>query len=115
MIHSFIVELAVKFGEKQAIVLDRLAYWQKKNQLNDKNFFDGHYWTCNSIKSFQEIFPYWSLKQIRSILDKIEELNLIKTGNYNFSPWDRTKWYTIIDSAILKSYEQIWNDYGVVR
>ena len=105
MIHSFSVELAVKFGEKQAIILNNLAFWQKKNQENCYNFNDGYYWVYNSVKAFQGLFPYWSLKQIRNILDKLEELKLVKSGNYNKDTRNRTKWYTIIEPCILQFYQ----------
>jgi len=104
MIHSFNVDFAIKYGEKQAIVLNSLAFWQKKNQANDRNFYDGYYWVYNSVKAFQDLFPYWTLKQIRSIFDKLEELNLVKIGNYNNDSRNRTKWYSIIDPAILQFY-----------
>lgn len=104
MNHSFNVDLAIKYGTEEAIILENLAFWIKKNQANDKHLIDGHYWTYNSSRALKELFPYMSEKKIQRTLKKLEELNIIKTNNYNKSLYDRTKWYTIIDQSICHIY-----------
>lgn len=74
----------------------------KKNIANKKHHYDGLYWTYNSAKAFKELFPYWTERQIRSILNKLEEKKIIISGNYNASGYDKTKWYSIIDISILQ-------------
>jgi hypothetical protein len=94
-------ELAVAIGLNEAIVLQQIHYWTEINKKASRNLHDGYYWTYNSIKKWQEQFPFWSEKTIRNILERLEsEKNksgekLIITGNYNKLKIDRTKWYRI--------------------
>lgn len=97
--HYFDIKVAKEIGVIPAIIYQNILYWVDKNKANDNNFFDGYYWTYNSVKAFEELFPYLTQKQIRSSLDKLEELGIIKTGNYNKLSFDRTKWYTIAKDA----------------
>lgn len=95
MIHSFDVDIAKKYGVNAAIILQNLYYWINKNKANEKHFHDGYYWTYNSVKAFEAMFPYMGKKQITYALDKLEDDEIIVTGNYNDSSYDRTKWYAI--------------------
>lgn len=95
MEHSFDVELAKEIGVNPAIIFKNILFWINKNQANEKHFYDGKYWTYNSIKAFKELFPYMSEKSIRNSLKKLEDLGFIETGNFNKSPYDRTKWYSL--------------------
>ena len=95
MKHMFDVDVAKECGVKTAILLEHLNFWIAKNKANDTNFFDGFYWTYNSVKAFSELFPYLSKKQVRDTLDKMVKEGLIIKGNYNKSPYDRTCWYAI--------------------
>ncbi len=100
MQHSFDVEIAQKYGILEAILLENIYYWIKKNEANNKHFYDGKYWTYNSRKAFAEIFPYASEKQIRTALEKLIKNGLIITGNYNQDGRDRTLWYSLTDGGI---------------
>lgn len=104
MNHSFNIKLATKYGVEEAIIIENLAFWINKNAANNKNNIDGYYWTYNSSKAFKELFPYISEKKIQRILKKLEELKIVKSGNFNKSSYDRTKWYTITDKSIRQIY-----------
>jgi hypothetical protein len=104
MNHSFNVAIAKKLDVSCAIMIENIAFWIQKNQANNKNFHDGYYWTYNSHKAFSEILPYWSEKQIKTILKKLTDAEIIKSGNYNKYKFDKTKWYTIIDVEVMKQY-----------
>lgn len=56
---------------------------------------DGYIWTYNSQEAFSNLFPYFSPKKVGNLLRKMEKNGIIKSGNYNHSPYDRTKWYTL--------------------
>lgn len=99
MSHCFEPEIAVKYGVNAAILFYNISYWVEYNQANDKNYFDGEYWTFSSIKAFKELFPYLSEKQIRAALQKLIDNDIIKTGTYNKLAYDRTKWYTITEKG----------------
>lgn len=93
MEHGFDVEVAKIVGVNAAILFKNISHWCEKNKANDKNMFDGEYWTYNSIKAFEELFPYMSVKQIKYALDKLKEFGFIGFGEYNQNPYDRTRWY----------------------
>jgi hypothetical protein len=95
MNHSFNIDIASKYGVIPAVLLENLAFWILKNKANEKNFYDGDFWTYNSIKAFSKLFPYLSEKQIRLGLKKLIEAKLIKTGQYNKNSYDRTMWYAL--------------------
>ena len=95
MEHNFNVDVATQYGLVEAILLNNIYFWVEHNKANCTHFYDGEYWTYNSIKAFLTLFPYLTNKKIRNALDHLEEENIIKSGNYNKSPYDRTKWYTI--------------------
>jgi hypothetical protein len=75
--------------------LNNIRFWVAKNKANEKHYYDGKYWTYNSVKAFSELFPYWSKDQIRRYIDKLETAGEIVSGNYNQSHYDRTKWYSL--------------------
>jgi hypothetical protein len=97
MNHSFDVDHAVKFGVPAAIIISHLQFWIRKNEANKHHFYDGKYWTYNSIKAFTKLFPYWSKGQIERQLKKLMSANIVITANYNKSTYDRTVWYSFSD------------------
>lgn len=100
MTHSFDIDVAMEYGVNCAIILQNLYYWVEKNRANEKHFYDGMYWTYNSVKAFEELFPYLSSKQIRSALNKLIDEGIIVDGNYNDSAYDRTKWYAVTEKGM---------------
>ena len=97
MNYTFDIEIAKEYGVNEAILITNLQFWIKKNQANEKNYYEGHYWTYNSIKAWQKLFPFWTEKTIRTILNHLIEKGVIITGNYNQSKYDRTLWYAFAD------------------
>lgn len=99
MQHHFDVDIAVRFGVLEAILLNHFDFWIQHNEANGVNFHDGAYWTFNSVKALQEIFPYVSERKIRYALDALKEADLIKTSNFNRDPRDRTTWYALTEKG----------------
>lgn len=97
--HVFDIEVAQMVGVNAAVLLENIAHWVEHNQANEENYHDGHYWTFNSMKAFEELFPYIKPRGIRTALDKLKEEGLIIVGNYNKSPYDRTQWYSLTEKA----------------
>lgn len=93
-VHLFETEDAEKYGVTAAVLLYNIRHWCEKNAANDKHYHEGQFWTYNSVKAFEELFPYLTAKQIRTALEKLEECGAIKTGNFNDSKYDRTMWYS---------------------
>lgn len=107
MEHHFNVELATRYGILEAVLLNHLQFWIRKNEANGTNYYDGNYWTYNSVKALGILFPYASQNKIRNSLKRLEEEGLIITGNYNKSAYDRTTWYALTEKgkSILQNYK----------
>lgn len=84
-------KLAAQIGLTEAIFLQQLHYWLDKSSHKK----EGHIWIYNTVKEWQEQFPFWSESTIRRIVEKLEKNELIITGNFNKLPIDQTKWYRI--------------------
>lgn len=95
MKHIFDIEIAEQYGINAAILLENIGFWIAQSEANEINFHDGSYWTFNSCRALQELFPYMSKRQIHSALEKLISDGLIVTGNYNKVAYDRTLWYTL--------------------
>lgn len=87
--------IAIEAGIDEAIMLNNFYYWLTKNRANGKNIRDGKVWTYNKLEAFEEMFPFWSIKQIRRILKSLIDNEYLETGNYNKMKNDRTLWYTL--------------------
>jgi hypothetical protein len=88
-------DMAKEFGLNEAIILHQLDYWIEHNRANEQNCHEGRYWTFNSVRAWQEQFPWWSIDTIRRVLNKLEKDNLILSSSFNKTRYDRTKWYSI--------------------
>lgn len=97
MNHSFNIEYAEKYGIEEAIIIEHLIFWIKKNKANEKHNHENRTWTYNSAKAFTSLFPYMSESKIRRVLDSLIEKGIIIKGNYNKLNYDRTIWYAFQD------------------
>lgn len=97
MHYSFDIDLATKYGDREAILLQNFFYWIAKNAANGKNYHDGRYWTYNSVAALGLLFPFWTTSQIRTILASLIKQGCLIEGNYNEQKYDRTKWYALGD------------------
>ena len=91
--HFFDIEIAKKYGVNEAIIYTNLLFWIKKNKANGTHYYDGRYWSYNSVKAFQTLFPYLSSRQIRNALDNLVDNGILIKGNYNNNHYNRTLWY----------------------
>lgn len=97
--HVFDIDIASEYGVNAAILLENIGYWVKQNEANGTNYYDGQYWTFNSLRALRELFPYMSEKQIYTALQKLIDAGLIVTGNYNSNWHDRTLWYSLTEKG----------------
>lgn len=107
MHHYFNTEIAKEVGVNAAVILENIAHWVLRNKANDKNFYDGHYWTYNSNAAMAELFPYMNARQVRTALDSLRKNGMVITGNYNKSSYDRTLWYTVSDDCAERFFPEI--------
>lgn len=97
MYHNFDIRIATEYGIEEAILLNYLYFWIKKNEANDTNYYENRYWTYNSTKALKELFPYMSESKIKRVISNLKDKGLIMTGNFNKSSYDRTLWYALTD------------------
>ena len=110
MEHSFNVEIAKLYGIEEAVVLNNLFFWIRKNEANEQHFHDGRYWTFNTNKALSSLFPYISESKMFRVLKHLEEEGIILKGNYNKEKWDRTCWYSLSDKGLLLLNYQFQNE-----
>ena len=98
--YQFDAELAKQFGVDEAILLNNLIYWIRKNKANNKHYYNGTWWTYNSSKAFSEMFEFWTEKQIKRIIKSLYSQEVILISKFNLDKYDRTNWYAICNSYI---------------
>jgi hypothetical protein len=99
--HSFDPKIAEMVGIAPAVIYQNIVWWIAKNEANNDNLIDGHYWTYNSVRAFATLFPYLTEDQVRRALDKLVECDLVVVGNHNKSAYDRTKWFRLSEQIDL--------------
>lgn len=97
-VRVFIPELAKKLGLNPAIVLCQMHYWlqnpnwgcyPQKDSENNK-------WIFNDYEDWLKQFPWLgSVSTIGRHIRYLERLGLIKSGNFNNTPYDQRKWYRL--------------------
>jgi DnaD and phage-associated domain len=92
-------KLAQLLGLNETIIINQIHYWVKKS----KNIIEGRYWVYNTYESWQKQICFLSESTIKKTIKKLEGMGIIKSGNFNKSKIDKTKWYTI-DYEVLQSF-----------
>ena len=110
MQHHFEVEEANKYGIEEAILLNHLRFWLDKNKANQKNIHEGYIWTYNSARAFAEIFPYIGDRKIARLLNRLEDLGIVKSGCFNTNTYDHTKWYSIVNEYSFDAQKMVNRD-----
>lgn len=103
--YHFDTDHATDYGLPEAVVLYNLAFWIGHNRDNGTHQHDAlingevvtRTWTYNSTRAFAEQFPWWSRDQIRRILKKLVDKEVVIEGNFNTMKMDRTTWYAFVD------------------
>lgn len=88
--------LATALGLNEALLLQQLHFMLQTSS----HVHEGRRWVYNTYDQWQQVFPFWKPRMLRTILTDLEKLHLLLSRNFNKSPADRTKWYTI-------EYEQL--------
>lgn len=81
----------------QAIMVDQLLNWQQEEaRINDPEAFrEGSWWVYMPIREWQEQLSWILEHTIRRNLKELNELGLIRIGDFNRHRYDRTRWYTV--------------------
>ena len=100
MTYHFDGRIAKEYGVDAAVFIAMLQFWIAKNEANDRHFHDGRYWTYNSIRAMEKLFPWWSKRQIERIVKNLKEVGVVLTANYNRDSHDRTLFYALDESKL---------------
>ena len=100
MTFSFSADTAEKYGVAEAILIQSFQWWINKNRANGRHCIDGHTWTYNSVQAFQNLFPFWTAKQIRHALESLQKQGVLITGKHAAEWSDRTTWYAFKDETV---------------
>lgn len=88
-------ELIKMIEFQEATVLWQVHYWTELNRKAGRNYYDGRYWTYNSMDKWAETFFWWSRSTVKRIFAELEKNGYLLTGNYNKMKIDHTKWYAV--------------------
>lgn len=102
--HPLVVQpaLAVAIGLNEAIVLQQVHYWLRKNSKSQKHTRNGHVWTYNSVPEWVEQFPFWSERTIWQTLKSLRTMKLLIAEQLSDDKRDRTLWYTVDYTELQK-------------
>ena len=94
---SFNVELAELAGLEEAVFIQSIGFWLRKNKANRANFQNGRYWTYNTRQALGELFPFWTVRQIDRIAESCEKKGLVLRAH----PEGQTArtWYSLTPEA----------------
>lgn len=93
--------IAIDFSVNVSIFIQKLAEWTFINLANKKHIHDGHCWSYNTLEAYEEIFPWWSKRQLETIINNAVKDGLVIKGNYNQHKYDRTSWYALTIKALI--------------
>jgi hypothetical protein len=100
MTYNFDSELATEYGVNEAIFIHNIFFWIRQNEANEKHFYKGRYWTYNTKAAFAELFPFWSYSQVKNIIKKLVDFEVLIIDNFNEKSWDKTNWYSLSDEVV---------------
>ena len=100
--HSFDIALAAEFGVECAILIHHFQHWIRINQQAKRNIREGRCWTYQSRKEILLHFPYWNFDEIRRLCEKLVNMGVLISKNFNKNPIDKTLWYAFTDEQKFK-------------
>lgn len=98
--HHFHPDIAKEYGINIAIFLRDIYHWCTTNRNNDENFYEGRWWTYQTMKGLCQRHPYWSKNQVEYIIRTCKEKGLLLSGHFGEDRFNRTCWYALTDKGI---------------
>ncbi len=93
--HAFNVGIAKDFSPTMALWMAHLAHWTERNLANNKHLHDGFAWCYDTLDALCDSFPYYTRRQIETMINNSVNEGLVVRGNYNKTEYDRTCWYAL--------------------
>jgi hypothetical protein len=104
MRYGYEVEIAQKYGLKEAIVVDALVWWIRKHRLGNEERYhvEGRWWCYASKRLLSEWLPHLTPNQIRRAIERLEKCGaIVSRQDLNDQPYDRTKWYALAADDLI--------------
>lgn len=83
--------LAVEIGLNEAIFLQQVQYWISREA---GIYSHGHRWIYNTVRQWQEQFPFWSESTIKRTISSLEKQQVLFSATVG-DAFNKTKAYTI--------------------
>ncbi len=96
----FNIEIAKEYGLDCAYFLQNIYYWVEKNRAENRNFRNGNYWTYSTIEEFEQHLGCFTKRQIKYIVKKLKEADLILIEQFSEGQAYRTYWYALTGKAL---------------
>lgn len=95
--HFFLTDDAERYGRDEAILLTDIRHWLRHNrdQQTGNTVHDGRQFFYSTQAEFQKRHPYYSLSQIRRILESLVTQGILIKGHYHRNSYLRDNWYTL--------------------
>lgn len=96
----FNIEIAKEYGLNCAYFLQNIYYWVEKNRAENRNFRNGNYWTYSTIEEFEQHLGCFTKRQLKYIINKLKEADLILIEQFSEGQAYRTYWYALTGKAL---------------
>ena len=108
-------DLALIFGDSDmALIFQQLHYWINLNKeyalrgnASIDTFHEGRFWCFQTYEEWNKEFKWISYNTVRRKMQKLENLGVVISGNFNKLVMDRTKWYTIDYKRLLELQNEV--------
>lgn len=84
--------LAKHIGLNEAIVLQQIQFW---SQTSAGVIQDGRKWIYNSVREWQQQFPFWSEDTIQRAIKRLRSMGILEVESFAKNPFDHTNYYSI--------------------
>lgn len=98
---NFNSKIAELFGVNEAIFIQNIFFWINHSAANKKHYYKDKFWTYNTKDAFVKLFPFWTYAQVKNIIKKLVQHQVLFIGNFNENSWDKTSWYALDDEMIF--------------
>ena len=95
---------ATRYGIREAVILQTICFRCDQHTKEGNHTHKGYHWMWDTVRTFHELYPWWSVKQVRAGLESLEQQDAITTGRFNKKRYDKTKWYRPTED-IRKAWE----------
>lgn len=101
-------------------MIHHFQYCIRLNKRRKKNFKEGRTWTYQTVQEVADHFPYWTLEEVRTILERLtfgknrrgkgdlEFSPVLMRGNFNRTAFDKTVWYAFVDEDFFLNSKNVY-------